>query len=323
MTESASSAARGAGAPEEKIGANLRGAVDLSALRSAPTEQAPVSQGAPAQGGNQGFAVDATEASFPELVQLSAEVPVVVSMFASWSPQSQSVLATLERLIAAYQGRLLLARANIETFPQLAQAFGVQGVPAVVALVKGQPVPLFNGELGDAETRQYLEELLKVAAANGVDGTLGEAGAQAEEAPLPPLHQEAVDAIDAGNLEAAEAAYRKALAERPADAEAKAGLAQVLLMRRTEGLDAAAADEIRQQAAAQPDEVDAQLAVADLDLIGGHVEDALARVVGFIAAHFGPEREAARVRVLELFEVVGGSDPRVAKARQALARALF
>lgn len=324
MTESASQPARAAGAPEEKIAANLRGAFDLSSLQNAqPTGQPAAPHGAAGQGSAQSFAVDATEASFPELVQLSAEVPVVVSLFASWSPQSQSVTATLERLIASYAGRLVLARADIETFPQLAQAFGVQGVPAVVALVKGQPVPLFNGELSDSETRQYLEELLKVAAANGVDGSLGEAGAEPEEAPLPPLHQEAIEAIDAGNFEAAEVAYRKALAERPADSEAKAGLAQVLLMKRTEGLDAAKADQLRQQAADQPDQVEAQLAVADLDLIGGHVEDALNRIVAFIAGHFGPEREVARIRVLELFDVVGSGDPRVAKARQALARALF
>ncbi|WP_394938639.1 co-chaperone YbbN [Psychromicrobium sp. YIM B11713] len=322
MTEPVAQPAHAAGAPEgkpeAKLSGNLRGAVDLSALgKSAPSAQTQPSSG------QQSYAVDATEASFPELVQLSSEVPVVVSMFASWSPQSQSVTATLERLISAYVGRLLLARASIESFPQLAQAFGVQGVPAVVALVKGQPVPLFNGELSEAETRRYLDELLKVAEANGVNGTLGEAGAEPEEAPLPPLHQEALEAINRGELAAAEAAYRKALAERPADAEAKAGLAQVQLMQRTDGLDAAAADQARSKAAEAPDDVEAQLAVADLDLMGGHVEDALNRVVSFIASHFGPEREVARVRILELFEVVGSTDPRVAKARQALARALF
>ncbi|NYE94789.1 putative thioredoxin [Psychromicrobium silvestre] len=318
MTEPASPSARPAAG--DQLSGNLRGAIDLSALQ----RSSPAGDGAPgAAGGQQSFAVDATEATFPELVQLSSEVPVVVSMFASWSPQSQSVTGTLERLVAAYVGRLLLARANIETFPQLAQAFGAQGVPAVVALVKGQPVPLFNGELSEADTRNYLEELLKVAAANGVNGTLGDAEAQPQEAPLPPLHQEALEAIDRGDLAAAATAYRQALAERPADAEAKAGLAQVQLMQRTDGLDATAVEAARSAAAEQPDDVEAQLLVADLDLLGGHVEDGLNRVVGFIAGHFGPEREVARLRLLELFEIVGISDPRVAKARQALARALF
>lgn len=321
MTDSASQPGVPAGGPS--VG-NLRGAVDLSSLkRAVPADAVPSAASTSAQN----FVVDATEQTFPELVQLSADVPVVVALYASWSPQSQSVAATLERLVAAYAGKILLARADIEAFPQLAQAFGVQGVPAVVALVKGQPVPLFNGELADAETQRYLDELLKVAAANGVSGSLGEEAAEPVEAPLPPLHQEAIDAIDRGDLPAAEAAYRQALAERPADAEAKAGLAQVQLMQRTEGLDAAAAEAARSKAAELPDDLPAQLAVADLDLIGGHVDDALNRVVGFIAAHPGAsgdaDRETARLRALELFEIVGVSDPRVAKARQALARALF
>ncbi len=320
MTDSASQPGVPAGGAS---GANLRGAIDLSSLKPPASAAAPTNSG----GSAQSFTVDATEQTFPELVQLSAEVPVVVALYASWSPQSLSVAATLERLVAAYAGRILLARGDIEAFPQLAQAFGVQGVPAAVALVKGQPVPLFNGELAEAETQRYLEELLKVAAANGVSGNLGDAAAEPVEAPMPPLHQEAVEAIDRGDLAAAEAAYRKALAESPADAEAKAGLAQVRLMQRTEGLDAAAADAVRSKAAELPDDLPAQLAVADLDLVGGHVEDALNRVVGFIATHPGSsaesDREQARVRVLELFEIVGISDPRVAKARQALARALF
>lgn len=318
MTESASQPGATAGGLS---GGNLRGALDLSTLKSAAAAPAV----APASA--QSYVVDATEQTFPELVQLSAEVPVVVALYASWSPQSQSVAATLARLVVGYAGKLLLARADTEAFPQLAQAFGVQGVPAVVALVKGQPVPLFNGELAEAETKRYLDELLKVAAANGVSGSLGGEQEEPGEVPLPPLHQEAVEAIDRGDLPAAEAAYRQALAERPADVEAKAGLAQVQLMQRTEGLDAAAAEAARTKAAEFPDDLAAQLAVADLDLIGGHVEDALNRVVGFIAAHPGTsgeaDRETARLRVLELFEIVGVSDPRVAKARQALARALF
>lgn len=320
MTDSASQ-------PTTNLGAgNTRGAIDLSSLNGSSqpvSAQATPGQRTPAQS----FVVDATEQSFPELVQISAEVPVVVAMFASWSPQSQSVVATLERLIPAYVGKILLARANIETFPQLAQAFGTQGVPAVVALVKGQPVPLFNGEIAESEVKRYLEELLKVAAANGVNGTLGDESAEPEEAPLPPLHQEAVDAIDNGDLAAAEAAYRKALAEAPADRDAKVGLAQVQLMQRTDGLDTASLEKLRSAAAEQPDDVDAQLAVADMDLVGGHVSDALDRVVGYIAAHPGStwesEREKARLRVLDLFDIVGSADPRVAKARQALARALF
>jgi putative thioredoxin len=184
-------------------------------------------------------------------------------------------------------------------------------------------VPLFEGPASDQEVRALIDELLKVAEANGVTGSIG-AGADAAEArPLPPLHQAAFDAIEAGDYAAAATAYRQALAEKPADAEAKAGLAQVELMGRLELLTAMEAEAMRQRAAEEPDNIEIQLTVADLDISGGHIEDAFNRIIAFIGRNFGPEREAARVRLLELFDVVGISDQRVAKARQGLARVLF
>ena len=235
----------------------------------------------------------------------------------------------LEQIVESYDGRLVLGAADVEAFPQLAQAFQVQAVPTAVALVKGQPVPLFQGGAEEQQVRSLLDELLKVAAANGVTGRIGAGGpgspdgAEAAAPPLPPLHQAAFDAIEAGDYAAAAAAYRRALLEMPADADAKAGLAQVELMGRLQPLSAADTEALRQQAADEPDNLDVQLGVADLDVAGGHVEDALARVVAFIGRNFGPERETARVRLLELFDVVGTGDARVAKARQNLARVLF
>ena len=317
---------------------NLRGAVDLSALkaraqsRSAPEgAQSGAGAGAPAAGGAGGtgspYIVDVTEQVFPQLVQLSAQVPVIVALGASWSDQSSQVLSVLEAIAVEQAGRILLARVDFDSQPGIAQAFQAQGVPTVVGILKGQPVPLFEGLLAEPQIRTYVDELLKVAQANGVSGSLndgqggdsGTAGEPAEE-PLPPLHQEAFDAIEAGDYAAAAAAYRKALAEQPADADAKAGLAQVQLMQRLQDADATT---LRTAAAEAPDSLEAQLAVADLDLSGGHVEDAFARLTAFIARTTGEDREAARVRLLELFDIVGPTDPRVNKARSALARALF
>jgi putative thioredoxin len=234
------------------------------------------------------------------------------------------MLDVLEQVVDSYGGRLVLGAADIEAFPQLAQAFQVQAVPTAVAVLKGQPVPLFQGGADEQQVRALFDELLKVAAANGVTGSLGGgAGAEPEPAPLPPLHQAAFDAIEAGDYAAAADAYRQALSEMPADHEAKAGLAQVELMLRLQPLTGQDSEALRAQAANEPDDLDVQFAVADLDIAGGHVEDALNRLVSFIGRNFGPERETARVRLLELFEVVGTSDARVAKARQALARVLF
>jgi putative thioredoxin len=270
--------------------------------------------------------VDISEANFQELVELSGQVPVVVALWAAYSPGSAELVDVLERIVDSYDGQLVLGAADVEVFPQLAQAFQVQAVPTAVALVKGQPVPLFQGGAEEPQVRSLLDELLKVAAANGVSGRIGTGGpggAAPEAPPLPPLHQKAFDAIEAGDYAAAADAYRQALLEMPADAEAKAGLAQVELMDRLQAVSAADTDALRKLAADEPDNLEAQLGVADVDIAGGHVEDGLGRIVAFIGRNFGPERETARVRLLELFDVVGTGDDRVAKARQNLARVLF
>lgn len=303
---------------------NLRGAVDLSALKARADAAARPAAARQPSAGPSPYIVEVTEQTFPQLVQLSSQVPVVVNLRATWSEQSNQVTTVLEAAAVGFDGRMLLANVDLEAHPQIAQAFQAQGAPTVVAVVKGQPVPLFEGVLPDPQIQAYLDELMKVAEANGVTGTLNDGSepgpADVEEPPLLPLHQEAFDAIEAGDFAAAALAYRRALAEQPADPDAKAGLAQVELMQRVEGVDAVA---VRQRAADEPDSVDAHLAVADLDLTGGHVEDAFNRVIAFIGRTSGEDKETARKRLLELFDVVGGTDPRVTKARSALARALF
>ncbi|WP_434993859.1 co-chaperone YbbN [Arthrobacter sp. Ld5] len=302
---------------------NLRGAVDLSALK-ARADAAARPAAARQAAAPSPYIVEVTEQTFPQLVQLSSQVPVIVNLRATYSDQSTQVTAVLEAATVEFDGRVLLANVDLQAQPQIAQAFQAQGAPTVVAVVKGQPVPLFEGALPDPQIRAYLDELMKVAEANGVTGTLNDgsqpAPGDAEEPPLPPLHQEAFDAIERGDYAAAAAAYRRALAEQPADADAKAGLAQVELMERIQDLDAG---EARRRGADEPDAVEAQLAVADLDLTGGHVEDAFGRIIAFIGRTSGEDRDAARKRLLELFDVVGVTDPRVTKARGALARALF
>jgi putative thioredoxin len=243
---------------------NLRGAVDLSALKqrqtppAAPATAPGTAPGNPPASGESAvdagtpeagaapLRVNVTEGNFQELVELSTKVPVVFALWAAYSPESAGMLDTLERVINSYGGRLVLGAADIDAFPQLAQAFQVQAVPTAVAVLKGQPVPLFQGGADEAQVRALLDELLKVAAANGVTGSLGNgAPSDAEPAPLPPLHQAAYDAIEAGDYEAAAAAYRQALLEMPADAEAKAGLAQVELMARLQRLSAEDTEELR------------------------------------------------------------------------------
>ncbi|OYX54733.1 MAG: co-chaperone YbbN [Micrococcales bacterium 32-70-13] len=297
--------------------AALRGAVDLSGLvRAAQAPAAPA--GAPAGAAVSRVVRDADESTFGEVVELSRTVPVIVEFYAD------GVAPVLGGLVAAYGGRLALATVDGNRSPQIAQAFQIQQVPAVVALVGGRPLPLFVGIPSEPEVRQVLDQVLELAAQNGVTGSIpldGDAVAEeAAEPPLPPLHQAAYDAISAGDYAAAATAYRAAIAQSPRDQLAVAGLAQVSLLQRLDGLVAA---DVRAAAAAAPDDADAQLAVADLDLSGGHVDDAFARLLRVFPGQDAEGKAAIRTRLLDYFEIVGVDDPRTIAARRALTTLLY
>jgi putative thioredoxin len=299
---------------------DVRGAVDLSSL-GRPPAPAP----GPADGADGGGAViDVTEAIFADVVQQSSEVPVVLSLWAARDAVSTRVTATLAQVVGELEGRVLLGRVDVERSPQVAQAISAQAGSTVVAVVRGQAIPLPPLDQVDAaQVRAVLDQVVQMAAANGVTGRVPVGGADeevVEEPPLPPLHQEAYDAIERDDLDAAASAYTRALTENPRDDMARAGLAQVELLRRTRELDPVAA---RAAAAADAGDVDAQLAAADLDLLGGAVEDAFVRLVDTVRRTSGDDRERVRVRLVELFSVVGDADPRVMAARRSLASALY
>ena len=154
-------------------------------------------------------------------------------------------------------------------------------MPATFGLLQGQPVPLFPGVQPESEVAAVLDQLLQAAIQNGITGRveLGQVPGAEDGDDLPPLHQTAFDAIERGDLPAAVAAYEQALAENPKDHDAELGLAQVRLMQRTQGVDLAAA---RAAAAADPADVEAAITVADLDVLGGHVEDAFTRLLDLV-----------------------------------------
>ncbi|UTT61826.1 tetratricopeptide repeat protein [Microcella humidisoli] len=296
-------------------GGTLRGAVDLSGLVRAAQAPAPAAGAAPAP---TGLMRDVDDVSFGEVVEQSRTVPVVVEFYAD------GIAPVLGPIIASYGGRLALATVDGNRSPQVAQAFQIQQVPAVVALVGGRPLPLFVGMPSEPEVRQVLDQVLELAAQNGVTGSIpvdgDEEGAEPVEPPLPPLHQEAYDAISAGDYAAAATAYRTAIAQNPRDQLAVAGLAQVSLLQRLEGLVAA---DVRAAAAAAPDDADAQLAVADLDLSGGHVDDAFARLLRVFPGQQAEAKATIRARFLDYFEIVGADDPRTIAGRRALTNLLY
>ncbi|WP_240470852.1 co-chaperone YbbN [Haematomicrobium sanguinis] len=318
------------GAPGPSMNAaNLRGAVDLSTLgarKGAIPGAGGAGAGGAGAGGDNGnpWAVTMTEQSFPQVIGASSKVPVLVAVVDPAQNESSHVLGLLDQVVSAAQGKLLLAAVDAAANPNIVQAFAVQALPTVVAVIKNQPVPLFSGPISEDELAGLLQQLMTLAAQQGVTGRLPGEASDAEDggadAPLPPLHQEAFDAIEKGDYRAAEEAYRKALAESPADQDAQVGLHQVGLLKRTADMDAA---EVREAGAGQPDNLQAQLAVADLDMVGGHVDDAFNRLLVFIGAHVGEDREAARSRLVDFFALVGAGDERVVKARGKLASLLF
>lgn len=262
--------------------------------------------------------LDVDEAVFNDVVALSDRVPVVIDLGSPAAPESTQLTAVLERLIPSYGGRLVLAKVDVDANPRLQQAFGVQAAPTVVAVIKGQPVPLFQGPLPEPQIAAYFEELLKLAAENGVSGRAVAGGAEPE--PAGPKHPEAEAALAEGDFDTAESLFKAALAESPADDEAKFGLARAGLGRRLIDADPA---ELIAAADADPKDVEAAMAAADAEVVSGDPAGAFSRLISLIRTTTGDQKEALRLRVLDLFEIVGPDDPAVAKARTSLMRALF
>ncbi|MEV7994311.1 tetratricopeptide repeat protein [Streptomyces sp. NPDC086077] len=317
---------------------SMSGVVDLAAVKAAQEAKAKAEQAratAAREGGGGAVSpadlvIDVDEAGFErDVLQRSTEVPVVIDFWAEWCEPCKQLSPVLERLAVEYNGRFLLAKIDVDANQMLMQQFGIQGIPAVFAVVAGQALPLFQGAAAEAQIRETLDQLVTVAEQRfgltglTVDPEAQPGGQEPAEAPVGPydaLLNAAAQALDAGDLTTAVQAYKNVLADDPAHPEAKLGLAQAELLQRVQGLDV---QRVRKEAADRPADAQAQIVAADLDLVGGHVEDAFGRLIDTVRRTAGDDRDAVRLRLLELFEVVGGDDPRVTAARRALARALF
>jgi putative thioredoxin len=303
----------------------VQGAVDLAALAAAREAQAKAAERVAAGvEAPPSLVIDVTEATFQsQVLDLSFEVPVVIDLWAEWCGPCKQLSPVLERLVAEDAGRWVLAKVDVDVEQRIAQAFAVQSIPSVFVVLKGTPQPLFQGALPAAQVREAIDEVLRVAEANGINGRVAPGEAvepPAEEPEGDPRFDVAYDAIEAGDWDAAEAAYRDILASTPTDPDANAGLSQVAILRRTEGVDPETA---LTAADADPDSLPAQSLAADVELLTGRVDEAFARIVELVRRTSGDDRAAARDHLLSLFTLVGDGDPRVITARTALANALF
>lgn len=281
---------------------NFAQAVDLSSLGKPK---------APPAGPMPGLEV--TAANFTaEFLPLSQSRPVIVIAWSARSPESIEMVKTLGTLETSYQGSWALARLDIDAEPQVAQALQTKSIPYAIALIGEQMVPLFEQSYPEAQVRLVLDKVLTLAGEQGV----GSAPVDVSE----PEEDEAMVALESGDFKAAEVAYKKLLARKPADSFAKLGLAQTQLLIRTDGLDL---EIIIKQATDSPGDIVLQLQAADMEIAHGGVEAAFTRLLQVVKATSGDERTKAREHLLNLFLLVDPSDPRLAAARSALANALF
>lgn len=316
------------------------GAIDLSALgRTAPSPgsaSVPPAGGAPAgtsagASGGTAYSVVVEEANFQSVLESSMTAPVVLVFHSpTQSPESSQLARDVVTVADEYDGRFLAATIDVDAVPQIAQAMQIPQVPLMLVILDGrpatQPIP---GAAPIDDIRALFNQLAQQLTAQGIAGrhqpnAFGGAAAGAEgedgEAEIDPRYAPAQDALAAGDIDQAVAEYQRLVDANPADHEAAAGLAMAKVLQRTQGVDLNAA---RAAAAAAPDDVDAQTLVADLDMLGGHVEDAFARLIELVRRSAGKDRDRAREHLIGLFGAVGNEDPRVLKGRQALASALF
>ena len=311
---------------------SLYGAVDLGARQAAAQrrQQAAQSASSAAPGdGEPGAVIDVTEQTFnTDVVERSRATPVIIDLWADWCGPCKQLSPVLEKLAAEADGKWILAKVDVDANPQLAAALQVQSIPMVVAVIGGQLVDGFLGAIPEAQIRQWLGQVLAVAEKMGLvpAGTAGEPADAAEgdgeygdAGQLPPAFEQARAAMERGDMDAAARAFEEQLAASPGDPMAKAGLAQVNLIRRVGSYDQARA---RRDAAEHPGDVQAQIRVADVELASGRIEEAFDRLLGVIRRTSGEDREQARAHLVGLFDVLP-RDPRVAKARSALSALLF
>jgi putative thioredoxin len=246
------------------------------------------------------------------ILPLSLVRPVIVLMWSPRSAESQEMVTTLGKLMNEYQGQWSLARVNIDTDPEIAQAFQTKNVPYAVAIIAEQMVPLFEQSYPEAQLRLVIDKVLTLSAQQGI----GEAPVEQME----PEEEEAMNALESGEFAVAEAAYKKWLSRKPNENLAKLGLAQTQLLIRTEGLDL---NKVIEDSAKSPQDIELQLKAADVEIVNGGVEAAFSRLLNLVKATQGDEKNKVKTHLLNLFALVDQSDPRLISARKELASSIF
>ena len=323
--------------PKFNPGVSLAGAVDLESLKHQVKAEPGQAGGAPAAGG---YVIDTTENTFQAMVTTSATFPILLFLWVTTDDRLFPMAKALGDAVNKLNGQIQLSRIDIAANPSIAQALQVQGAPALFALIAGRPMPLLTGLPSDQELTvlcdQMLPKIIQAAQQAGVNGTApysgdpaaagtgtdgaGAAGGPTGAAAVPPAHQQAWQLAQSGDYAGAAAAYAQVLEADPGDTLAARERSKALLLARSGKTDVR---EARQNAADHPDDVEAQLTVADVDMIGGQIQDAFDRLLDYLAAGHRADLDVVRKRLLEYFTIPDSSDPRLARARRRLAALMY
>ncbi len=288
------------------------GVIDLSTLGAKAKPPAP---------SDSPYIVDVAEENFEaEVLLKSKQVPVVVALGSNKHAPSIQVTNMLEKLTLESQGKVCLARIDTDVNPQIAMAFQTQTVPAVYLVLNGQVQPLFNEVPSEAQVRGIFEKIIEVAQQAGLhsDENAAEPIIKTEEVekPVDPRFVKAFEAMEAGEWDAAEAVFREVLNNAPADEEAKIGVVQVGLFKRTDGIDF---DSVIGKSL---EDSGTYLEVADALMMLGQVAPAFDLLIAGVQNFSGAEREEIKARLLDFFVLIGEVDE-VRTARKQLTNALF
>lgn len=331
-------------------GFSLAGAVDLEgvkrkaealAKREAAEKSGKPQSKMPSAGG---YVIDVNEQTFQAMVQTSVSFPIILLVWQKSDEISYDLAQKLADSVTALDGRMQLARIDADESPSIAQALRAQQLPAVYGLVGGRPMPICQGLPSADELQQIcndiLPQLVKVAEKSGVAGMapyvdsvdsagdstdasgvgVGDDSAVAgDSSDVPPEHKIAHEAAMNGDYALAASEYEKVLQANPNDSLASRERAKALLLGRNANTNV---DAVRKAAGDNPGDASAQLAVADVDMIDGHIEDAFSRLLDFLAGH----RDSADViksRMLEYFAMLPAGDERLNRARRRLAILLY
>ncbi len=307
-------------------GISLAGAVDLESLKHKVKAEPGQTGGAPAAAG---YVIDTSENTFQSMVQTSSTFPILLLLWVTTDDRLFPMAKKLGDAVNAMNGQLQMSRIDIAENPSIAQALQVQGAPALFALIGGRPMPLLQGLPSDTELEQIVDEVLpqivQVAQQSGVTGTAPYSGDPDEDCNdtgtgVPPEHEEAHALAQQGDYVGAAEAYGKVLEANPSDALAARERAKALLLSRSAQVDVR---EVRALAAAKPDDLEAQMAVADVDMIGGQIQDAFDRLLDYLSAGHRDQVEPIRERLLEYFAIPDPSDERLRRARRRLATLMY